>query len=222
MAKKQPKVYAYLFYNDEKVHKGVLFDWPACAAKIKGVSGAKTQSFIIQGGDKESAILEAEVWCEVMEVEVLPIPPFNPEELGPDAVIAYTDGSNTGDASMSSWGVCITKGSVTLYEENGVITDSPYLSSRNIIGELKGAIRAVLWARENNTPVHIAFDYWGIQKWAEKKWKFRKDYARKYWEWMEEHKDYILGFHKVKGHTGIWGNERADQLAGEAIKRRGF
>ena len=65
--------------------------------------------------------------------------------------------------------------------------------------------------------IDIYYDYEGIEKWALGLWKTNKEGTKAYKAFYDSiKKDLKVHFHKVKGHSGDMGNERADQLAKSA------
>lgn len=68
---------------------------------------------------------------------------------------------------------------------------------------------------------NVYSDYIGCQAWPMKMWKAKKPYIKDIleftWGYMEDLKDNgnVLRLHHIRGHQGIEGNEKADQLCKE-------
>ena len=92
-------------------------------------------------------------------------------------------------------------------------------SMRNVAGEVLGSMAAMKKAIELGlSELTIFYDYMGIEQWALGQWKRNKAGTIAYYEYVQNIKDQIiLSFVKVKGHSGVEGNEEADRLAKEAV-----
>ena len=135
-----------------------------------------------------------------------------------DKAIAYVDGSYNVVTGEYSYGVVI------FYNEkeenfNEKFNDEEMASMRNVAGEIEGAKRAMRYAVENNiAKLDIFFDYEGIRAWCTGEWQAKKEGTKEYKAYYDSIKDKVrIDFQKVKSHSGIKYNDKADKLAKAAL-----
>ena len=90
---------------------------------------------------------------------------------------------------------------------------------RNVAGEILGSMAAVKKAIELGLKdISIFYDYAGIKAWAVGEWKRNKKGTIEYYNYITSVRDSInIRFVKVRGHSGVEGNEEADRLAKRAV-----
>lgn len=131
---------------------------------------------------------------------------------------AYVDGSfNTTTFEYGS-GICFIVDGEVIWEKSIVGNDPILAKQRNVAGEMRAAMAAVVFANSMHiTEFYLHYDYMGIEQWATGGWKRNNDYTRKYHEFMNEMSNKIkINFRKVKAHSGITYNDKADELAKKA------
>lgn len=144
---------------------------------------------------------------------------------GPAAdVEIYTDGACSGNPGPGGWGAVLTARNGAVRELSGAERDTT-----NNRMELTAAIRALeALKRPCRVVLYTDSNYLrhGITEWLAS-WKARgwKTAARKpvknrdLWQALDEAiSRHQVSWHWVPGHAGVPGNERADQLAREAIR----
>ena len=137
-------------------------------------------------------------------------------------VTVYTDGACRGNPGPGGWGVVLASGQ---HEKTLKGYESDTTNNRM---ELMAAIMAL---RTLNTPCEVALwtdsqyvrqgiTQW-IHNWLKRGWKTAAKQPVKnaeLWKTLhEETQRHTIEWHWVKGHSGHPGNERADELANEAI-----
>ena len=211
MAKK--KIYAV-----RKGHKTGLFNtWAECQKATAGYSGAEFRGFT----EKEEALafLNMETTKTVSgdkSKEAAGV-----VEVPENMVIAYVDGSFEKSIGRYAFGCVLLTPDGQEIREPGSGSDPSGVASRNVAGEMLGAMNAVKWAQENGYPaVEIRYDYEGVEKWVTGVWRAKTPLTSKYAVHMQEAgKKIQISFCKVAAHTGNHYNEEADQLAKSALLR---
>lgn len=140
---------------------------------------------------------------------------------------AYTDGSySKNKPEIYGWSSIIYQNENVIKTLNGV--GDQFIESWQIGGECEAVLQTMKHILNhidnyNISVLNIHYDYIGIEKWAEKQWKAKKDVSKEYVKEFDKLKRELLEndvnvfFVKVKGHSGNEGNELADQKAKEAI-----
>lgn len=188
-------------YYAVKVGKtpGIYNTWDECKSMVHGYPGAVYKSF--------SSRAEAEQFIGAEEkTETLP------------KNYAFVDGSyNTVTKVYGYGGFLMHSGEKTILQ--GADEKEEMASMRNVAGEVMGCVAAIEKALELGlSEITIYYDYMGIEMWAQGTWKRNKLGTIAYYDFVQSVKDKIkIKFVKVKGHSGVEGNEEADLLAKEAV-----
>lgn len=136
----------------------------------------------------------------------------------------YCDGASRKDG-RGGWGYVVLQGQVVLREARG-----GFYNTTNNRMELTAAIRAVQDApRDGIVTIHSDSQYvvQGILEhmdlWLRTNWRTSGNKPVKNQDLWEKLGDldctYAPNWEWVKGHSGVWGNERADELAGLGIPK---
>lgn len=181
---------------------GIYYSWNECKAMVDGYPGAVYKSF--------ATVAEADAFiCDGS---------LSAEAFGQlPAVYAFVDGSyNVAQKRYGYGGFLVHDGVREVLQGSG--DDPEMVSMRNVAGEILGSMAAIEKALELGlTELVIYYDYMGIEMWASGGWKRNKKGTIAYYDYVNSVKEQIsLRFVKVKGHSGIEGNEEADRLAKQA------
>ena len=191
---------------------GIYLSWNDCKAMVDGYPGAVYKSF--------KTIEEAEKFITGEKIiSGLKASGKNTSESGETcSTYAFVDGSfNKVTHTYGYGGFLVTDNEK--YVLQGADNDAEMATMRNVAGEIKGAEAAEKKAIELGIKEHVIYyDYMGIEMWATGAWKRNKAGTIAYHDYIMSVREQIkLTFVKVKGHSGVEGNEEADKLAKQAV-----
>ncbi len=215
-------------YYAVKVGKvtGVFETWEECEASVKGYPGALYKSF-----KSEAEAYAYMGWSgqqltfdNLDEVQGQDGPLSNEQAPNEDMpysntvkAVAYVDGSFNEETQTFGYGVVMFYKGEELHMKDAS-KDPDLVDMRNVAGEIKGAMKAMEFAVDNNiSNITIYHDYLGISNWAGGEWKANKKGTKAYKKFYDQCKKKVnIIFEKVDAHTGDKYNELADSLAKEA------
>lgn len=191
---------------------GIYLSWNDCKAMVDGYQGAVYKSF--------KTIEEAEKFITGEKIiSGMKASGKNTSESGETcSTYAFVDGSfNKATHTYGYGGFLVTDNEK--YVLQGADNDAEMATMRNVAGEIKGAEAAVKKAIELGIKeLVIYYDYRGIEMWATGAWRRNKAGTIAYHDYIMSVREQIkLTFVKVKGHSGVEGNEEADKLAKQAV-----
>lgn len=191
---------------------GIYASWDEAKVQVEGFPGADCKCFAAEAEARaylgEDVVQEAEgndgATCDT--------------DLPCDGDYAFVDGSyNPAAKTYGYGGFLVHDGVEHVLMDAG--DDAENAEMRNVAGEIHGAMAAVRKAIELGCEsITLFYDYRGIEEWARGRWKANKAKTREYRDFMHAAMTCIdITFVHTPGHTGIPGNERADELAKKAV-----
>lgn len=193
------------FYAIRKGNEiGIVNTWKECQERTKGFKGAEFKSFT----NLEDAIKYMKQDKHISTEHI------------PDTLYVYVDGSYNEPLDIVGYGLVAVINGKEIYRDFNGFKEHPHNKSRNVFGEILGAIEAIEFAMQNKyTEVTIAYDYKGIECWATKEWKAQNEMTQTYVRYIDYVKNKIkINFLKIQAHTGNTFNELADELAKKGAK----
>lgn len=215
---------------------GIYVTWSDCEVQVKGFPGAQYKSFPTEAeakdyigsidipksvgikpnrsGTKKTSASESKPMSvgEYLKTQTDGIRQL----LDSDSceVRAFIDGSFDKRKGVVGSGGVILIGTEEV-EFSISSTDSNHVAYWNVSGELLAALHVVDYALDHGyTSCSLYYDYMGIEMWATGRWNTNNPLTTSYAKRMEEASKQIrIDFHKVKAHSGIAYNDRADALA---------
>lgn len=203
---------------------GIYFSWSECRSQVHKYHGAEFKSFPTEqeariylqqpsssGNNKEKPRTQKRKKAHT------PDPQFQNYDL-----TFFVDGSFDQGSWTYSYGmVALNPEGEVVWEDGESFRHGRFAEMWNVAGELEGAIAALRFAKNRGVSrVLICHDYEGIRRWANGEWKTNKAGTKSYVKFVKEMRESGLDiqFRKVKAHSGVKWNERADLLAKEAIQ----
>lgn len=214
------KVKFYAVRNGVK--PGIYNTWDECKAQVSGYSGAEYKSFATleeaqayvglgnsESNDVAANVILQEPWKEKIQ-----------EDIKNGYLVAYTDGSYDKSSGKYSYGIVIIDEKLEEKYLKDIGENPEYAKSHNVAGELLAALTSIAYAiSTGRRKIKIYHDYEGVAKWITGEWQAKMQVSKDYLKTYNDIKEMIeVQFEHVKGHSNNPYNEKADQLAKEALK----
>ena len=215
---------------------GIYVTWSDCEMQVKGFPGAQYKSFPTEveakaymgsintpksarnkptrtGTKKTSASTSKRMSVgEYLKIQTDNISQI--VESDPCEIRAFIDGSFDKRKGVVGSGGVILLGAEEV-EFSLSSTEPNHVAYWNVSGELLAALHVVDYALDHGyASCSLYYDYMGIEMWATGRWNTNNPLTTNYAKRMKKaSKQLHIDFHKVKAHSGIAYNDRADALA---------
>ena len=188
------------YYAVKKGRKpGVYQSWAECKAMVDGFPGAVYKSFKTR--EEAVAFAKAATYTgadAAPKMQNAMKKTMQQEDGAMPSVYAFVDGSYNVATHVYGYG--------------------GFLIHDGIKEVLQGSDKDAEMVELGLPEVTIYYDYMGIEMWATGAWKCNKKGTAAYRDYVASVRNVIvIRFVKVKGHSGIDGNEEADMLAKQAV-----
>lgn len=188
---------------------GIYLTWSECESQVKNFPNAIYKSFKTK--DEADAFINNTAQPAASNI-ISDITTY-------ETPYAFVDGSFNISTNTYGFGGFLIDNNNNKHVLQGSGNDPDMASMRNVAGEILGSMAAISKAIDLKLDnINIYYDYAGIEQWATGTWKRNKNGTIAYHNFIKENKNKInINFIKVAAHTGIPGNEEADQLAKQAV-----
>lgn len=210
------KFYAVLDGHSKKPI--ILESWDACKREVTGAKGVKFKSFPTKDEALDFIRIHGQDHPEMKKTETSQEGSGGQNEVNPDEVIIYVDGSYELSTERYAYGMVVVHEGEEIHFDSEAVKGE-YSAMRNVAGEVLGAMKAMTYAKEHGfNHLTLYFDYQGIESWAIGTWKRNNPLTQGYHTFYQNmRKDLTVKFMKVKGHSGDRFNDRADEIAKSAF-----
>ncbi len=193
---------------------GIYTSWEECKKQISHFKGARYKSFETKEEAENYMNDEAKTFKNDSDMDLSTLKCY-----------AFTDGSYNSAMRICGWGAMIIEnfndGAKLTTNLTGWCQMKEEDETRNITGELRAVIDTIDYCHnKNRNEITIFYDYQGIECWANGEWKTNKPITKTYKDYIDNARNqWLMTIHfvKVKGHSHIDGNEKADALAKMAV-----
>ena len=131
----------------------------------------------------------------------------------------YTDGASSYKRGLYGSGYVIVENDSEIYSASIKGKYPQFVKYNNVAGEIFACLYGVEKCIElGYKSVEVYVDYIGLIKWRSGAWRAKNELSKAYISTMRHLEQHIdINFNKVRGHSGDFYNERADDLATSSI-----